>query len=202
MWLTEGSSEKGLHWKFDGEKRVLYLSGTDVPGNQGSALSEIKDLVSVAKAIVIDKDFVPPLGTDLTTWTNYYLKSTSNRDIYHNVYLYRGSLFDQHYLAAKALYKEYEGLTDEEEERYGIFNQGYYYIGESDTCGDVNLDGTVDLVDAIYFGKYLAGLVQMSDAQLAATDCNGNGVTGEEADLGVLMKFLIGGITDLPYTEE
>lgn len=200
--MTEGSSEKGLHWKFDGEKRVLYLSGTDVPGNQGSALSEIKDLVSVAKAIVIDKDFVPPLGTDLTTWTNYYLKTFYGLEIYHNVYLYRGSLFDQHYLAAKALYKEYEHLTDEEEERYGIFNQGYYYIGESDTCGDVNLDGTVDLVDAIYFGKYLAGLVQMSDAQLAATDCNGNGVTGEEADLSVLMKFLIGGITDLPYTEE
>ena len=199
--MTEGSSEKGLNWKFDGEKRVLYLSGTDVSG-WDSALNDIQDLVSVAKAIVIDKDFVPPLGTDLTTWTDYYLKSTSNREIYHNVYLYRGSLFDQHYLAAKALYKEYEGLTDEEEERYGIFNQGYYYIGESDTCGDVNLDGTVDLVDAIYFGKYLAGLVQMSDAQLAATDCNGNGVTGEEADLGVLMRFLIGGITDLPYTEE
>ena len=87
---------KSLHWKFDAEKRVLYLSGTDVPGNQGSALSEIKDLVSVAKTIVIDKDFVPPLGTDLTTWTNYYLKSTSNRDIYHNVFLYRGSLSDLH----------------------------------------------------------------------------------------------------------
>lgn len=200
--MTEGSSEKGLHWKFDAEKRVLYLSGTDVPGNQGSALSEIKDLVSVAKAIVIDKDFVPPLGTDLTTWTNYYLKTFYGLEIYHNVYLYRGSLFDQHYLAAKALYKEYEHLTDEEEERYGIFNQGYYYIGESDTCGDVNLDGTVDILDAIYFGKYLAGVVQLSDAQVAATDCNGNGVTGEEADLTVLMKFLVGSVTDLPYTEE
>ena len=200
--MTEGSSEKGLNWKFDGEKRILYLSGTDVPARKGSALDDIQDLVSVAKTIVIDKDFVPPLGTDLTTWTNYYLKSTSNRDIYHNVYLYRGSLFDQHYLAAKALYKEYEGLTDEEEERYGIFNQGYYYIGESDTCGDVNLDGTVDILDAIYFGKYLAGLVQLSDAQVAATDCNGNGVTGEEADLTVLMKFLVGSVTDLPYTEE
>lgn len=200
--MTEGSSEKGLHWKFDAEKRVLYLSGTDVPGNQGSALSEIKDLVSVAKAIVIDKDFVPPLGIDLTTWTNYYLKTFYGLEIYHNVYLYRGSLFDQHYLAAKALYKEYEHLTDEEEERYGIFNQGYYYIGESDTCGDVNLDGTVDILDAIYFGKYLAGVVQLSDAQVAATDCNGNGVTGEEADLTVLMKFLVGSVTDLPYTEE
>ena len=200
--MTEGSSEKGLHWKFDAEKRVLYLSGTDVPGNQGSALSEIKDLVSVAKAIVIDKDFVPPLGTDLTTWTNYYLKTFYGLEIYHNVYLYRGSLFDQHYLAAKALYKEYEHLTDEEEERYGIFNRGYYYIGEADTCGDVNLDGTVDILDAIYFGKYLAGVVQLSDAQVAATDCNGNGVTGEEADLTVLMKFLVGSVTDLPYTEE
>ena len=151
---------------------------------------------------MIDKDFVPPLGTDLTNWTNYYLKPIGNRDIYHNVYLYRGSLFDQHYLAAKALYKEYKGLTDEEEEKYGIFNQGYSYIGESDTCGDVNLDGTVDILDAIYFGKYQAGLIQLSDAQLEATDCNGNGVTGEEADLGILMKFLIGGVTDLPYTKE
>lgn len=200
--MTEGSSEKGLNWKFDGEKRVLYLSGTDVPAKEGSALRDIQDLVSVAKAIVIDKDFVPPLGTDLTTWTNYYLKTFYGLEIYHNVYLYRGSLFDQHYLAAKALYKEYEGLTDEEEERYGIFNQGYYYIGESDTCGDVNLDGTVDILDAIYFGKYLAGVVQLSDAQVAATDCNGNGVTGEEADLTVLMKFLVGSVTDLPYTEE
>lgn len=201
--MTEGSSEKGLKWKFDGEKRVLYLSGTDVCSGQGSALRDIQDLVNIARSIVIDKDFVPPLGTDLTTWTDYYLKVPNERGkIYHNIYLYRGSLFDQHYLAAKALYKEDEHLTDEEEERHGIFNQGYYYIGESDTCGDVNLDGTVDLVDAIYFGKYLAGLVQMSDAQLAATDCNGNSVTGEEADLGVLMRFLIGGITDLPYTEE
>lgn len=200
--MTEGSSEKGLNWKFDGEKRVLYLSGTDVPARKGSALDDIQDLVSVAKTIVIDKDFVPPLGTDLTNWTDYYLKTSYGLEIYHNVYLYRGSLFDQHYLAAKALYKEYEGLTDEEEERYGIFNQGYYYIGESDTCGDVNLDGTVDILDAIYFGKYLAGVVQLSDAQVAATDCNGNGVTGEEADLTVLMKFLVGSVTDLPYTEE
>lgn len=200
--MTEGSSEKGLNWKFDGEKRVLYLSGTDVPARKGSALDDIQDLVSVAKTIVIDKNFVPPLGTDLTNWTDYYLKTSYGLEIYHNVYLYRGSLFDQHYLAAKALYKEYEGLTDEEEERYGIFNQGYYYIGESDTCGDVNLDGTVDILDAIYFGKYLAGVVQLSDAQVAATDCNGNGVTGEEADLTVLMKFLVGSVTDLPYTEE
>lgn len=201
--MTEGSSSKGLKWKFDGEKRILYLSGTDVPARKGSALRDIQDLVNVARTIVIDKDFVPPLGTDLTVWTDYYLKVFNERGkIYHNVYLYRGSQFDKHYLAAKALYKEDEHLTDEEEERYGIFNQGYYYIGESDTCGDVNLDGTVDILDAIYFGKYQAGLIQLSDAQLEATDCNGNGVTGEEADLGILMKFLIGGVTDLPYTEE
>ena len=199
--MTEGSSEKGLNWKFDGEKRILYLSGTDVSG-QDSALRDIQDLINIAKAIVIDKDFVPPLGTDIITWTDYYLRPVYGFDIYHNVYLYRGSLFDQHYLAAKELYKEYYDLTDEEEERYGIFNRDYYYIGESDTCGDVNLDGTVDILDAIYFGKYLAGVVQLSDAQVAATDCNGNGVTGEEADLTVLMKFLVGSVTDLPYTEE
>ena len=66
----------------------------------------------------------------------------------------------------------------------------------------MNTDGVVDLLDAIYFGKYLAGLIQPSDVQLAATDCNGNGVTGEEADLSVLMKFLVSSIKNLPYTEE
>ena len=54
----------------------------------------------------------------------------------------------------------------------------------------------------LFTGKYLAGLIQPSDVQLAATDCNGNGVTGEEADLSVLMKFLVGSIKNLPYTEE
>ena len=76
-----------------------------------------------------------------------------------------------------------------------------YYI-ENANCGDMNTDGVVDLLDAIYFGKYLAGLIQPSDVQLAATDCNGNGVTGEEADLSVLMKFLVGSIKNLPYTKE
>ena len=76
-----------------------------------------------------------------------------------------------------------------------------YYI-ENANCGDMNTDGVVDLLDAIYFGKYLAGLIQPSDVQLAATDCNGNGVTGEEADLSVLMKFLVSSIKNLPYTEE
>lgn len=61
--MTEGSSEKGLHWKFD-VKAGLYLSGTDVPGNQGSALSEIKDLVSVAKPLWLTRILFLPLGTD------------------------------------------------------------------------------------------------------------------------------------------
>ena len=63
--------------------------------------------------------------------------------------------------------------------------------------GDVNLDGKVDIVDAIFLNKYLATLIQFSDAQVANADCYQDGVLNDQ-DTTALMQFIILLIDDLP----
>ena len=63
--------------------------------------------------------------------------------------------------------------------------------------GDVNLDGKIDIVDAIFLNKYLATLIQFSDAQMANADCCQDGVLNDQ-DTTALMQFIILLIDDLP----
>ena len=63
--------------------------------------------------------------------------------------------------------------------------------------GDVNLDGKVDIVDAIFLNKYLATLIQFSDAQVANADCYQDGVLNDQ-DTTALMQFIILLIDNLP----
>ena len=63
--------------------------------------------------------------------------------------------------------------------------------------GDVNLDGKVDILDAVYLNKYLATLIQFSDAQIANADCCQDGVLNDQ-DTTALMQFIILLIDDLP----
>ena len=63
--------------------------------------------------------------------------------------------------------------------------------------GDVNLDGKVDILDAVFLNKYLATLIQFSDAQMANADCCQDGVLNDQ-DTTALMQFIILLIDDLP----
>ena len=63
--------------------------------------------------------------------------------------------------------------------------------------GDVNLDGKVDIADAIFLNKYLATLIQFSDVQVANADCYQDGVLNDQ-DTTALMQFIILLIDDLP----
>ena len=63
--------------------------------------------------------------------------------------------------------------------------------------GDVNLDGKVDILDAVFLNKYLATLVQFSDAQMANADCCQDGVLNDQ-DTTALMHFIILLIDNLP----
>ena len=63
--------------------------------------------------------------------------------------------------------------------------------------GDINLDGMVDILDAVFLNKYLATLIQFSDAQMANADCCQDGVLNDQ-DTTALMQFIILLIDDLP----
>ena len=94
------------------------------------------------------------------------------------------------------------GYTGSTAESYAEEN-GYYFFPLSNTVGDVNEDGVVNLMDAIALNKYLAGAISLTDNQLIAANCNTADGTSNinEDDVTALMKFVINLIPDLPVSE-
>lgn len=70
---------------------------------------------------------------------------------------------------------------------------------ESLQYGDINLDGSVDLRDAIVLNKYFAKSMILSESAQKNADCNANGNI-EEEDANILIQFVIMIIKDLPYS--
>ena len=69
--------------------------------------------------------------------------------------------------------------------------------------GDCNTDGVVDLLDAIFLGKYLAGQVAMTRVQLINANCNqidGTEIV-DEKDVQSIMRFILLKLDTLPETE-
>lgn len=76
----------------------------------------------------------------------------------------------------------------------------------TDNIGDVNLDGVVDILDAVMLNKYLAGVVQLSDQAKRNANCDQRADSANsigDEDTTVLMQFLlsIDDVSDLPLTE-
>ena len=65
--------------------------------------------------------------------------------------------------------------------------------------GDVNLDGIVDLKDAVLLNKAANGTVALNDAQLKNADCNAD-TEVSATDAVSLMRFLVHNISTLPDT--
>ena len=64
--------------------------------------------------------------------------------------------------------------------------------------GDTNLDGRVDITDAVLLNKACAGAVMLDDATKKNADCNGDSEVGSD-DAVVLMQFLVHIVDKLPY---
>lgn len=63
--------------------------------------------------------------------------------------------------------------------------------------GDVNLDGKIGVIDAVYLNKYLASIITLNDKQIANSDCVKDG-TINSSDSSTLLKYLVSKITSLP----
>ena len=77
----------------------------------------------------------------------------------------------------------------------------------ADNIGDVNLDGVVDILDAVMLNKYLAGVVQLSDQALRNANCDQSADDIDnvgERDTTVLVRFVLNveGYQDLPFIAE
>ena len=56
--------------------------------------------------------------------------------------------------------------------------------------GDVNLDGRIDITDAVLLNKIVSGSVKANDQQTEAADCNGDNAMDTNDSL-LLLKFLV-----------
>ena len=63
--------------------------------------------------------------------------------------------------------------------------------------GDVNLDGDIDLADAVLLNKSVAGVVELNDTAKANAACFAAGVIGSD-DSMTLLKFLVHLVNELP----
>ncbi len=63
--------------------------------------------------------------------------------------------------------------------------------------GDINLDGSVDITDAVLLNKVAAGMVSLNEQAIQNSDCNGDG-NHDQSDVIVLMKFLVNLVKTLP----
>lgn len=68
---------------------------------------------------------------------------------------------------------------------------------EKTVLGDVNLDGRIDITDAVLLNKTCAGVVSLTDAAKKNADCDCDGEVGSN-DAVSLMRFLVHLINILP----
>lgn len=73
----------------------------------------------------------------------------------------------------------------------------YHETSGKSIYGDINLDGRVDITDAVLLNKAAAGTVKLNEQATQNSDCDGDG-TLSTGDSVSLLKFLVHLVTSLP----
>lgn len=90
------------------------------------------------------------------------------------------------------------GYAGSTAEQYAADNAiPFVALSEESLCGDVDLDGKVNIQDAVLLAKAASGTVALSSAALANADCNGDGAV-DSTDATVLIQFLVHLVEALP----
>lgn len=69
-------------------------------------------------------------------------------------------------------------------------SQTFTTTTSSTLCGDINLDGAIDISDAVLLQKYAAEMVELNQQQRLNGDCNADGSTDAQ-DVLSLLRFLV-----------
>ena len=143
---------------------------------------------------------IPDSVTSIGTWAFKDCSSLTSITIPNSVTSIREAVFDNcndltdiYYLDTKMKWKKISISEDAISPDVTI-----HFVEPATTVyGDVNLDGKVDILDAVFLNKYLATMVQFSDVQAANADCCQDDVLNEK-DANALLQFVILLIDDLP----
>ena len=183
---SSGTCASGATWTYDYPNRELHISGSTI------RIDEMPQLP--CRKIVFEKDFIPPENkfyehTDLNTFVmSITLRSPNEIRCYPN----------------SPFAKEYEKIiasTEDDGCSYADVLKCNYLPDDTGICGDVNLDGKVNLLDSVMLAKAVNGSVTVNDMQKKNMDCDGSGEIDID-DVTTLMQFLVHAVDSLPVKFE
>lgn len=196
LYETSGTCKEGATWKYDYATRIITISG---PGYGYDGWSIPGTAIYGYK---LDPNLTfPEEKEEDEGWNKYlYLKwFSSGKSL---VYCYKDSQFAKEY-------KIYCDLLNKRVETTELY---YYtklqkrlidvaYLDDGSLCGDINMDGFINLTDAVLLGKAVNDSITVTDAQKVQMDCNGDGDISAD-DMLSLLRFLTHKIDTLPENAE
>ena len=171
--LPDSLKTIGNHAFYDaGVKELIIPAGVEEIGDNA-----LESDSTLEKVTILSRD------VDLTDtglgYVSVWLETDPNRNENLVIYGYAGSTAEQ-YAADNAI--------------------PFVTLAETPVYGDVNLDGRVDITDAVLINKAIAGAVELSANQRHNSDVYADGEL-TTSDATTLLQFLVSMIKILPVTE-
>ena len=183
-------SEKGTYksFKIDEKEDMLYKLN----------INNIRDVYYIEennKEIIalISKDNKLSIITFTLDDNGKVIDAKEQKEIKDNIItmtkIYNGTKYEYKFVTANN--KLYEFIIDEDKT-----------ITEKpkNSIGDVNLDGIIDIFDAVRIQKYINKQIELTKEAIDNADINKDGKINN-IDMNLLKKYLSGNIKELPYTK-
>ena len=189
LWETSGSTifaNNKATWEYDYQSGVMTISGGIFNLMSTPVLGPRNAYVLNADVVVPDD----PSSTELGY--NAYMRDFLSRKA--PIYCYKNSDFAEKYDLFIQQFQAYMETLSEEELEYlntDCLNANIIFLDEETSfVGDANLDGKVDVTDAVLLNKVANGSVTLNDLQRKNMDCNGDGTISVEDGLA-LLRYLV-----------
>lgn len=198
LYETSGICEEGATWKYDYATHIITISG---PGYGSYGWKVPSHAIYGYK---LDPNLTFPEEKEEEGWNKWVFQNwfTTAKSL---VYCYKDSQFAKEYeICCDLLDKKIENAEDEQERVFYTrirkkFNA--IYLDDGSLCGDINMDGFINLTDAVLLGKAVNDSITVTDAQKVQMDCNGDGDISAD-DMLSLLRFLTHKIDTLPENAE
>ena len=198
LYETSGTCKEGATWKYDYATRIITISG---PGYGSYGWKVPSHAIYGYK---LDPNLTFPEEKEEEGWNKWVFQNwfTTAKSL---VYCYKDSQFAKEYeICCDLLDKKIENAEDEQERVFYTrirkkFNA--IYLDDGSLCGDINMDGFINLTDAVLLGKAVNDSITVTDAQKVQMDCNGDGDISAD-DMLSLLRFLTHKIDTLPENAE
>lgn len=199
LYETSGTCKEGATWEYNYATHIITISG---PGYGYYGWKMPSEAIYGYK---LDPNLTFPEEKDEENGWNKWLYDHWYKAAKGLVYCYKDSQYAKEYeICCDLLDKKIENAEDEQERVFYTRirkSLNASYLDDGSLCGDINMDGFINLTDAVLLGKAVNDSITVTDAQKVQMDCNGDGDISAD-DMLSLLRFLTHKIDTLPENAE